>query len=734
MTRDKGARQLKSVLFLQRSFLRGSIIEYAAVLLFFLVVTIFYTDGVLLNLFTRVFTMYPGDGTGGFMWYSFAQPGLDPFLRHTDLVNYPFGEAIGGPTFITYFGLWLPLRLLSFLFGPIGGVNMFMALAYVLSAVSMYWLIKRLTGSAAVALFAGFAVAYNPYALQKSVDHMPYILSYVFIFMLASFIGLWKRPVWQRGVLFGVTIALAFYTDGYYVLLGSVFVVSLLIGGIAHGLLMKMHPRQYMQRAKALVMALLTMLVLLSPILAVQLFNGSEVNRSLEGRRSNIAQEFQIYRSNVIDFLLPARDNPFFKDDPTYKIMQYERNSRSNATEATTYIGYTLMFLSVLGVSLLISWLVYRKKSSFRLLSSQSKNSVVLVACIVAVAVPLILSFMFSPAVYVKGFTIPLPGQLFIDLGISLWRVLSRFFVPLHVLVVLFASVSLWLTIAVIAARKKTKPVMVKSATWVAVVVCMAALAVEYATVANRPTFDFSKVNPGYVWLRNQDDIHAVVELPVVDPLDQHTADYVTYQIVHGKKLLNFKETTTDRSTNVLGDERNTETIDWAYKRGAQAVIIHTAQCSQVEWGSLVYESKVNDDGMCIYKLDKPVTNDGVFLEFKAGIVRRQNLKDQQNIVVDESPVLFKATDHSFTDEGAEGSVAVEMRIESLQDNLQGGSWRLEATGGELIAEGVVGRAGDTISAVIDGRSQLRLVLTNKDNTKVAPFQYQLVDIKATRR
>lgn len=680
-------QQILNALKQRKAFLNGSILEYMMVASFFFIAVCFYTDFIILDIGNRLFTSGTGDGSGGFLWYVFAQPGLSLLLDHTNLVNYPYGEDIGGPTFITYLGLWLPLRILTFLVGPVVGVNIFMMFGFFLSAMSMYWLVKRLTSNTPVALFAGYALAFTPYTVQKALDHMPYILLYIFVFMIAAFIGLWRKSSWKRAVALGVSVSLAFYTDGYYILLASTLVVCLVLGGLIYDLSLKVGPGVIIRKFKMLCLAGLTALMLLAPVVAIQLFGGDSVKEALDGRRSDIAVEMQAYRANVIDFMLPAQTHPLLKDSEYFQKKWQEKSQRSNASESTTYSGYVIYILCGLGFILtLLMCFIKKNRTAIRIQDKavQDGRLLLLAGMIFIVSTLVILSFMFSPEVIVAGVRFPLIGDLFIKYDISLWRVMTRFFVVLHTIWVLFAAITLYIVLTRIKFLNNKSTHTQLKVHWLVCIVLISLVGLEYATTANRPSFAFSETNKVYQWLKQQESIKSIAEVPVLDPMNPATAEYVTMQMIHGKKLLNRKENTSARVTNVHGSQQNRELVNWIYERGADAVVIRSPNCIDYEWGVTLYAR----NGMCVYRMVSGFDDDGLYVKYGKGFFN-QTVKEggiTKNKVILEAPsAQLRVVDADF--EPVSSAKSVKVKAELLNVTSENIQW-------SLLQEGVVVGSG----------------------------------------
>jgi hypothetical protein len=715
---------MTAALMKRRTFLRASLLEYICVGLIFLLLACFYTNFVVFHITHQLFIDGPGDATAGFLWLNFADPGINPFLAETTLVNYPSGEKLGSATFVTYLALWLPIRLFSYLFGAVAGLNIMMLCGLIGGAMGGYWLVKRLTGSVAVSFFAGLAIAFVPYNLYKSSVHLAYIFALVFILMLAAFIAVWMRPTRFKAILFGSSIALAFYTDGYYLLLASVMTMGLIVAGVLHGYVSKFRWIDYRQRIVALIVSLCSLLLLMIPISYVQLTQGSNVQNTLSSSRSNISDELRAYQTRLTDFILPSPTNPLFELTGQAQTLDTYKNLHSNRTESMVYIGFTVIILVTIGLILSLVWVVRRKYSSLGAVQEHVRNKYILLACIVVITVPLFLSFMLSPSITLFHHVIYLPGQFFINHNIALWRVMARFFVPLHVVLVIFASFSLWMILRVSKTLQHRKILEI-----IIVLIAIILVMAEYATGNYRPSFDFRNAPESYQWLSRQESIKTIAEFPMVDPLDAHTTRYVTYQIVHGKNLVNFKEPSAQRLTNTLGSINNPEAIDFAYERGAQAIVTHDIDClTNISWGVLIHSGNDMPSGkICIYKLNSPISNDQLFAVYGEGFKYYPNsLHPEYSLAsFDGRQAELRITDALFKPETVRVSAHVVAQIRDFHNNRVSGAWAVKQSG-ETVSSGRIEASSGEVDAIVDATKQVTIELTPDSGVLLRPDDLSL--------
>lgn len=716
-------------------FLSGTPLEYLLIGLLFFLLTLFYTDFVLLHGTHQLFIEGPGDGTAGFLWLNFADTDWRPLFGHTDMVNYPTGENLNSPTFITYSALLAPLWLLSRLFGTVMALNTVTFFGFFGGAMVTYWLMKRLTNNVMVSIFAGFALAFVPYNIMKSSSHLAYIFNLVFVLIFAAFIGLWRRPSVIRAIIFASAIALAFYTDGYYLLIGSVFVVCLIAGAFIYLVLSRMNIKTLMHKVKFFTLAGLVLLILMTPIALVQITQGGQIKNSLGNVRADISFEIQYYSARMMDFIIPSPHDPIFINNPDFQQIEKYKNSRSNSSENTLYIGFTLICLCIVGLCLVVWYALRKQGSSLQVLSKEQRGKFTFVGVLSVVSIPLLFVWMLPPHMPLFGHNVPMPSSILIDHNIALWRVMSRFFIPFHVIIVIFAAYSLYVGMEVgRLSKRKYIPLVLPLA-------LIGVLAVEYASLTSRPPYDFNNTPVAYSWLKQQKDIQVVSELPLVDRPLEVSYNFVTAQIVHGKKLIN-----THLSNNViggrtaLGDVDDGEAVDYSIARGAQAIITHNIPCGSVSWGWLAYEDKNTSKDkvaqnygspICIYKVRQGSHIDREFVTLASGtfadapLISKDNKKEYSLIYGGRGQLVVK----NELNQPVSGMSELSAHIQSSPNAPSlTGTWEASQHG-RVVARG---HMNEDINILIDANIPIDVTVRDSDGHDPQLYQVALSDIKVT--
>lgn len=445
---------------------------------------------------------------------------------HTDKSNYPYGETLGKPQFITstiFIGLY---KLFAMLSTPTCGINLMVLLGYMSTGLLMFGLIKWLLKRFDIALFAGFAAAFVPYHQLKAQSHINYIYGSVFVAAIWSYLWFTSRPSYRRAVVLGVVCSLGFYFDGYFILISAVLVSALFSSSFIFDLFRTLNGgeerrilRGMFLRLKHLLVAAGVLILLLIPIMRVYISDGDSIKQSLAMVRSDIKTETISYGVRPIEFIIPSSNSALVPNKVPWTIKPHG----SNASEDTLYIGYIIILLAILAVACLL-----RRKVRAVELRKIPYPSLIFVLSLV-----FLMCFVMSlPAVVViLGHHVSTLTNVLIRLSAN-WRVLSRFFLAMHPAVVVLASLGLYMLI------KHWSSIWVQRGI---VAVCGLLLFLEYLPAPLHATNDLYKDAPSiYKHLRSDSQVELVAEYPLAD--FSYTPGIFTFQQTHNKTLLNSSD------------------------------------------------------------------------------------------------------------------------------------------------------------------------------------------------
>ena len=586
--------------------------EAVAVVAFFFIATCFLTNFVILHINSQLFTAGVGDATSGFLWLLYADKGWDYFHTHTTLVNFPYGENLWSPVYVTWTMIMAPLWLLSKFISPIAAMNVMMFVGFMSGGIAGYYLIKRLTKNWLISLMGGYAIAFVSYHIMKGVDHFTNIFAWVFVAIIGCFIAFWRRPTIVRGILLAAAVAAACYTDGYYIYVAGVLVAALFMGAILSDVLVRRAPRAILGSIARLCLVGVAALILMAPIIATQFTSHDQITADLSNSRDDIKKEINYYSSKPIDFLLPVSKNITVSQYDWYQQLLIKKNSRSNDGENSTYIGYVVLSLYVVGV-----YYAYRiVRARVHGQADMKLEDFTLVTAVIAV--PLMMLWMAQPELHLFGMKVYMPTELLVRY-IPYWRVPARLFVALHPVLVVVACLALARLVRGWTKRK----------TYIVVGILFGLMAIEYYTNIKRPSFGLANMPATYSWIAQQPDIHSLVELPLVDrPIE--IAGYAVFaQLIHHKPIVNSalaKEA--PGLFNPLATAQNIETIHFLQDRGVDTVLIHSRVCNPVPWGDLIHAeyntyvpSYVDPQAkaLCTYHLQSQKPTDSNYIYAKDG-------------------------------------------------------------------------------------------------------------------
>lgn len=562
-----------------RSLLLRTWVQWLIAAIFFFLMSWLFMGSAITSCSTSS-TALGSDSTGGFGWVQWAT-GNDLTWGHTDKSNYPYGETLGRPQFVTssiFIGIYKVLALLT---SPICGINLMALLGYMSTGLMAFGLVKWLLKRFSIAIFAGFAAAFVPFHQFKSQSHINYIWGSLFIAVIWAYLWFMSRPSYKRAAVLGAVSSLGFYFDGYYVLISSVVIGSLFSSSFILDLLrLRTNMRQNkiilsraVTRLKYLLVSVGVLAVLLIPILQVYRTSGKAISQSLAAVRSDIKTETITYGARPIEFIVPSSNSALVPNEVPWTIKPHG----SNASENTLYLGYTIILLALVAYARLF----YRKDRSVKFRDMPYADLVFVLSLVFAACYVMSLPALTS----VFGHTIPTPTYILIKLTAN-WRVLSRMFLALQPVAVILASLGLYMLI-----RRRAPKLQL-----VIVALCGLLLFLEYLPTPLHPTTDLYKdAPPIYQQIRTDPQVKLVAEYPLDGIL--YTPQIFTFQQMHNKELLNASDVGIARGQfqgSILGLS-DPQTLGVLKKLKVDVLITHGM--------------KANIPGLTTYYLAKPLHN-----------------------------------------------------------------------------------------------------------------------------
>jgi hypothetical protein len=454
----------------------------------------------------------PGDADGTiavYWWWSYAlQHGLNLF--DNSMLGGPLGSGWQNLAFtVLDVAIMAPL---SWLAGPVLAYNLQNLISFPLTAAITYLLAREAGASRLGSAFAGLALTFIPYHLEKAMGHVTQTHLELFAGTLLVLL-LWRRTgKWRYVVLSGLLLGITMWWDPYYVvilsfLIAAFFLLDLLV---AHPTGSPWRPRIVRWLGAAGLMGLIVVAFVPLALLAIHRpGSGSGVLGAAAARRPLV--ELQYYTARWREYLLPWHANPLVPQ----RIKDFElRNLHtSNFTEQSLFLGYTVMILALVGL-----W--------FR------RRSFAVAACVLIAVVGAALAMPpFMRPLGLFSFHGP---SYYLNAVLPFIRVYARF----AVLVMLGVCVLAGLGFTVLQQRLPSRAGFLAAIPFLL-------LAIEFNNVPPSHVTILFPAPAAYTWLRAQPP-GILVEYPLAagQPFSQEEQNhqYMAYQQVHLHPLFNGAE------------------------------------------------------------------------------------------------------------------------------------------------------------------------------------------------
>jgi hypothetical protein len=421
----------------------------------------------------------------------------------TPLLAAPFGLAIDAP-FRQPIAEWLPLGL-AYAWNEIVAINLFVLIAFPLTALATFALLRYLGVHASGALFGGVAFGFCPAAvMQATGGHVSFAFNlFLPLFLLALFHNRARRSIASA---LGVATAFAgiAFTALYFAYFAAYFALLFLLYDFCSD---ESTPSRTMwvNYAACAVLALALVVPVEWAAIAEQLTAPRDaVARA--GRARDIG-DLSAFASRPWNYLVPSIDHPVL--GPYVEDFARARLHGSNLFEQTLYLGYAPLGLTLAGLlATLRGRLEARHASLVRFFTLAAAFG----------------WFLSLPPLVAGVPTLSYAAYDFLPM--------FRAYVRSGILVSLFVACAAAVYLSHLAQRMRARPygLLLGGLTL--------ALLFEFWTVSPSQSRELV-VPPVYAWLARQSGDLLVAEYPML-PHDEAAAyAYPFWQRVHGKRIVN---------------------------------------------------------------------------------------------------------------------------------------------------------------------------------------------------
>jgi hypothetical protein len=274
----------------------------------------------------------------GFTPYALIH-GHNPLI--TTWINYPYGVNLMDNT-----SMFLPAVLLApvtFLWGPVASLNVFLVLGLAGSATSAYFVLLRWVTWKPAAYIGGLLYGFSPYMDGQGWGHLFLVFAVtppLLLLVVDEIVVTQRHRVVRWGVLLGLLVAAQFFIST------EVLSSELVMGAAAMTLLVCFRWRQvkahFRHAVSGFVSALVTFLVICSYPLWILLFGTEHISGPAQPQRA-----LAPYSADLVGLVVPMSNQAI---SPFQDVTRYFMSG--DVAESDAYIGITLLVV--------LAWLVIR--------------------------------------------------------------------------------------------------------------------------------------------------------------------------------------------------------------------------------------------------------------------------------------------------------------------------------------------------------------------------------------
>lgn len=577
----------KLLSFIKRHFTA----RFLLVNLFFVALAAIFMGPILLNLTTSAHGAI--STSNGLLWLQSLQGA--PFGSLTTSVNFPFGEDLFKPEFITSALVIAPFWVFTKLFGAVAAWNIIIFTSVWASGISMYYFVRKLTQNPMAALWAGAAFAYLPFHQYKTSGYIIYAFSFVLVWLAWALLNFIKDQTKKNAILLALICAATFYIDRYYVLFALLMVgVPMILFGLRSVVTItarKIDALKNLIRKSLLFLASLTALLL--PLIGAKLFYN--VNLYADSAAPGV-----VVASNWLDYILPAASHPVFG--------QLVSGLRGGSVSYVMYLGIVLVVAAL--------WALFYLWNQAE--SKQEMQQKFAAKWLLAAGLGAFLLTM-PQVIYLLSYSIPLP---------SVWISWVAHYWPLYMHAMLIVGLVL-VVIAAMGIASGLARVKKQTIAWLLTAVLISVTLFEYAAFNpfnRQDIWAHSQLSNAQQWLHNQNNITVIASYPLQN---ESPNLYLAEQQVNKKKLVNMSGLgEKNKLHGSIAGLRDAQALSVLKALGVHAIVTHdVAEDRAIKDLKL---ARSGDKGTDIFRISDSITPAKYALVADGGV--RSFVKDQKSI------------------------------------------------------------------------------------------------------
>lgn len=545
------------------------------VILSYILITLFYMGPVATDLGQTLYGF--GDNTAGPIWRNTVSPN-SPFGGFQEISNFPHGENLFSPVGFSSALQAIPLWIMSQIFSPVIGYNLFNIIGFVFSASVMYGFIYYITKNRWIAWLAGIAASFAPYYQVKVGGHPSYAFSGLFVLTIWIFLNLLEKPTRFKALSLGLLVGTTFYFDPYFVLYQALTCLALLIGWLYVSIRVKHN--KINEQLKCLSVSALMSLIILVPLLGLYFSSKSTIQNQVSSVRGNVVAEAIACSNYPHEYLLPFVLHPAARVagvDDSVKRAEIKLKDNFSCGIGEDTVGVSLTILSLLSITAIVLIWELCNHRNIRVRSTSIRTT------LAVSVVLLILGLLFGlPPKSFHG--IPTPTEILLGVTTT-WRTLARSYMLVNTSLVILMSLAL--------AFYSMNPKISKRLKKFGYVLILLFIIIEYQAFTpfkgnQMSSFNLNRDIPDvYRSIKNNGDIDSIVEYPLESYGESDAPSYyISMQLLHGKRLLNSPSPTSSqealrRSIRNISDP---QTVPALRALGVDAIVVHGVKASDLDF------------------------------------------------------------------------------------------------------------------------------------------------------
>lgn len=515
------------------------------VVLGYLLATILLTYPLLFNLSDSIYGI-PHDNFGTLwdLWaYNKALHNDIPF-NSFDYINYPFGVRI-----IPHLKQYIPLVrnvIFGYLFpNQFLAYNVIIMLKLILASYIMFLLFRRLHITTLLAWFGGCLYAFNPFMSSLTLAYGPNFISLFIPLLTLSIVKYFQDVSVTNFVVLIIVICLLFGENYYYSYFAfvSIFITSILYlllntKIVFQSLVSLIYRRSYLH------LLIITFLILFLISICLLIIVYLHDYFILLGNRYTVSDAMRM-ATRPIFYFIPTINNPFFGElfiDYYWSKMK----PTMDTFEQSIYLGYTLLFISMLGC--------IRFKLFPRIIKSYFLWFALLFFVSIILALGPMIPASWDGMTSENDLTIKNIGYYFFEIA-PMFRHQTRY----HIITSFSLIICFIMSLNFVVIRTLYFNQKIFIANFVMLFVYF-----EYSTQSYSNTFKIKDYMPNaYSYLQNQHSDFAIAEWP--NNWWRILSTYGSFQVIHQKK----------RHTNLNTDLRSVNIQNKLYELGVEYFIFN---------------------------------------------------------------------------------------------------------------------------------------------------------------